>query len=409
MTIARNIPGSGRISAALAMCALASLLIAGCSEDPGESESLVGSLPVDSFDTRDTTIIADSSWSARRYIPMNSPVNLLGRTSEGYQAMSMVQFFSLPHRDTIIVESATLTLTAVTWYGDSSGSLAFTAHRIERGWNPETVTWDSVQAGFYESGVERGSYSGGAAPDTHAIAVPLDTAMVRQWLRRLSTDAVKNYGVALVPREGSTIVRGLGAMTIDSSSYWPKLRVVAVNVAGTVRDTASYSGGIDSFVGNQDNLVQDPSLIYLQAGVAYRSQVHFPMAGIPRGAIINAAQMDLSFNDAGASLGKFVRDRVVSAQLLVGGSEVTSSAESELSGAYGRPKTEAPEVYSFNVRHHAQAWVRGPNYGALVRTVNSSETRSIDRYLFHNERSSDPALRPRLHVTYSIPKQGGTN
>jgi hypothetical protein len=132
------------------------------------------------------------------------------------------------------------------------------------------------------------------------------------------------------------------------------------------------------------------------------------MTGIPRGAIINAARIELSFNEPGSSLTRFVKDRVVSAQLLVGGSTITSAAESEGSGAYGRPKSEAPGVYSFNARHLAQAWLRGPNYGALLRTVNSAETRSIDRYVFHNERSSDPALRPRLYVTYSVQKPGGS-
>ena len=407
MIIADSISGVRRTHLALPLIAAACLLIIGCSKEPGESESLVGSLPVDSFDIRDTTIVADSTWSARRYLPMNSPVNLLGRTSEGYQAISMVQFFNIPSRDTILVESATLTLTAVTWYGDSSGTLGFTVHRVEHGWNPETTTWDSVQTGFYEAGVERGSYSGGAGPDTQAIVVSLDTAMVRQWFRRLATDAVKNYGVALVPTPGSTIVRGMGSLTIDSSSYWPKLRVIAVNVAGTTRDTSTFSSGIDAFVGNLDNLVQDPSLIYLQAGVVYRSQVHFPMTGLPRGAIINAAEMEISFSDAGSSLNRFVKERVVSAQLL-GGPDINSPAESEASGAYGRPTSEAPGVYSFNARHLAQAWLRGPNYGALLRTVRSSEFLSIDRYVFHNERSPDPALRPRLHVTYSVQKQGGS-
>jgi hypothetical protein len=408
MIIADNMSGVRRFLPVLAIVAAACLSITGCSKEPGEAESLVGSLPVDSFDIRDTTITADSSWSARRYIPMNSTVNLLGRTFEGYQAVSMVQFYNFPNRDTILVESATLTLTALTWYGDSSGALGFTAHRVERGWNPDAVTWDSVQTGFYESGVERGSYAGGAGPDTQTIVISLDTAMVRQWYRRLATDAVPNYGVALVPTAGSTIARGMGTFTTDSVSYWPKLRVVAVNVAGTTRDTSTFTSGIDAFAGNQENVAQDPSLLYLMAGVTYRSQVHFPMTGIPRGAIINAAKMELAFNDAGSSLSRFVKVRVVSAQLLVGGSEISSTSESEVSGAYGYPDSGSTVRYSFDARHLAQAWVRGPNYGALLRTVNSAETRSIDRYVFHNERSADPALRPRLHVTYSVPKQGGS-
>lgn len=408
MTIVRDYSGFGRTIVALALCLTGCLFAAGCSKDPGEAESLVGSLPVDSFDVRDTTIIADSSWSARRYIPMNSPVVLLGRTVDGYQASTIVQFFNIPSRDTILVESATLTLTSVTWYGDSSGTLGFTVHRNERGWNPETVTWDSVQTGFFEAGVQRGSYAGGAGPDTQAIVVDLDTSMVRQWFRRLASDAVPNYGVSLVPTPVSTLVRGFGAVTIDSAAYWPTLRVIAVNVAGTKRDTSTFSSAIDSFVGNIENLVQDPGLLYLQAGVAYRSQVRFPMAGIPRGAIINAAEMEIAFSDAGSSLNRFVKERIVSAQLLVGGTDITSSAESEASGAYGRPTSDNPALYSFNVRHLAQSWVRGPNNGALLRTVNGSETRSIDRYVFHNERSGDPALRPRLRVTYSVQKSGGS-
>jgi hypothetical protein len=402
------IPGARRTSVLFVRLTLACLLIAGCSKEPGENESLVGTLPVDSFDIRDTTIVADSSWTDRRYVPMNSPVNLLGRTSPGYQGISLLQFFNLPNRDTILIESAALTITAVTWYGDSSGTLAFTAHRIERGWNPDAVTWDSVQTGFYEAVIDRGSYSAGAGPDTQSIVIQLDTALVRQWYRRLAADAVPNYGIALVPQPHSAIVRGFGAFSIDSAAYRPALQVIAVNTAGTVRDTSIVSTGIDTFVGSLENLAQDPSLIYAQAGVVYRSQVRFPMTGIPRGAIINAASMDLAFNDGGSSLNRFAKDRVVAAQLLVGGASISSTAESEASGGFGRPTSANSGVYSFNVRHLAQAWLRGPNYGALIRTVNAAEFRTIDRYAFHNERSSDPLLRPRLRVTYSVQRQGGT-
>src|SRR5215510_15186511 len=213
-----------------------------CSEDP----SLLNSLSTN-FTEADIEIVADtlpsvSATSFRKNLPMNGPVDLAG--SDGnHEAIVAIQFTpgQFPQRDTINVISAELTLRAVTWYGNSAGTLNLTAYKILRGWGAFTLVWDSLDAalnpGFYEESVARGTYTGMITSDTEFVNISLDTALVREWLR---PSTFTQYGIVLVPAAGSTLVRGLTAFGADSFQFQPKLTVIAKNFAGTVQDTAEY-------------------------------------------------------------------------------------------------------------------------------------------------------------------------
>jgi hypothetical protein len=230
---------------------LAGILIAGtcagallsCSEDPTPENSLVAVGPLSGFATRETLLTATSTWYQRIHSPMNGVLNLTGRTGN-FQAYTLIQFFasSFPARDTINVQSAKLRLRAVTWYGSPSASFGFTVYRISRAWSSSTVTWDSVQTGFYES-TPRGALSVTTTPDTLDVTIDLDTAMVREWFQTSTSTTTTKYGIILVP-DGSTTgcARGVYAFgTGDTADWSPRLTVIATNVAGTTRDTSAFS------------------------------------------------------------------------------------------------------------------------------------------------------------------------
>ena len=290
------------------------VLVVSCSEDPTEQNALLAPLPFVGVAVRETTITATTGSSFRRSLPMNGAINLVGRNGN-YTAISVFAFYSnyFPIRDTVNVISARLSLRAANFFGDSTGSFGFTAHRISRSWSAGFTNWDSVQTGFYDASTVRGSYTGGVGADTEKITVELDTAMVREWLRTVGTgNTDTKYGFVLVPTAGTGVVRGFHSFESDSTAYVPTLQIIAQNASGTVRDTASYSLGIDTFVGDNDALVSKPELLYVQAGIVYRSLLTFDVSSIPRGSTVHLAELQLERDPVTSKINRFSGNATVS-------------------------------------------------------------------------------------------------
>jgi hypothetical protein len=390
--------------AVLAGAALIAWGLPGCSEEPTEANALTASLPLADVIVRDTTIVATGGSTFRQFIPLDGSLNLVGK-SGNYLAYAAVTFYPslFPVRDTAQVYSAKLKLRCVTWFGDSTGQLAFNVYRISRGWTQSTLTWDSVQTGFYDQTVSRtasGSpFSAGAGRDTQVVTIALDTAMVRQWFATETSTTNTKFGVILVPTAASTIVRGFTAFDFDSLSFQPQLEVIAGSPTGSQRDTVTYNQGIDTFVGDIDNLNTNPQLMYVQAGVDYRSSINFDVSFIPKGAIINNAELLLQRDPATSRVTKFTTDTAFAAQTTASGSDRTI-----LDGTadIGRRKAGTASTFSANLRRSVQLWVRGPNYGVTLRPSGLAEYTTFDLLTFYNYQAASAALRPKLKIIYSI-------
>ena len=392
------------VSVIIPFAALA-LLLSACSEDPTEENALTAALPLEEVEVHDTTVFASSTSSFKAFIPMDGKLNLLGKSDE-YTALLPMAFYGalFPVRDTVLVESATLKLKAVTWSGDSTAPFGFTVHRILRNWNQSTVTWDSVQTGFYDAGVTHGSYASGAAPDTHTVTVDLDTALVRAWLQPSTDTTTTKFGIILVPTASTNIVRGFEGFESSPDSVLPTLEIVATNVAGTTRDTSVFTQGVDTFAGNRDNLITDPGLLYAHAGIVYRSTLQFDVSFIPRGAIVNKAEMQLVLDPATTRLTRFTADTVVSPHILLSSSG-SSVFESDRPSAYGRRKEGTSNIFTFSVPHAVQFWLLGANYGLLLKTVTGPETGTTELYTFFSHAASDSSTLPRMQILYSTAKE----
>ncbi|MGB5872838.1 MAG: DNRLRE domain-containing protein [Bacteroidota bacterium] len=394
----------GIITVIIAFAALA-LLISACSEDPTEENALTAALPLGEVEVHDTTIFASGTTTFKEFIPMNGKLNLLGM-NDGYTALLPLAFFAagFPVRDTVLVESATLTLKAVTWTGNSTAPFRFTVHRILRNWDQTTLTWDSVQSGFYDPGVTYGEYAEGAAPDTHSVVVDLDTALVRAWLQSSTDTTTTKFGIILVPTASTNIVRGFEGFESFPDSALPRLKIIATNVAGTTRDTLLFNLGVDTFVGNIDNLNSDPGLIYAQAGVVYRSTLQFDVSFVPRGALINKAEMQLLLDPATTRLTKFTSDTVVSPHVILDAAD-NSVFSGDLSSSFGNRKEGTSHLFAFSVPEAVQFWVQGSNNGFLLKTITGPETGTFELYTFFNHAATDSAARPRMQILYTTAKE----
>lgn len=386
-----------RCTAMMSVLLMLGVFASGCSDDLNESSALTRSFPRTDIIIRDTTIAATSSGSFLQRIGTNGRNNQLGRFGD-YTSYTLIQFYQslFPHRDTVVVLSATLTLRAVTWFGDSSSAFGFTVHSISQAWDEPSVRWDSLPT--YDPEV-RGTFSGGINADTMQVVVSLDTAMVRQWLLPRT---VTQHGIILIPTPGTNVIRGFHCFNYDSVSFYPKLEIIARNISGIVQDTASFTFGIDSYTSNVNLPVSNPNLLFVQSGVVYRSRLNFDVGFIPRGAIVNSAELVLTRDPATSRLTRFTGDTLVVGHVLT---SATDSSRFEGQGTVGRPTEVDPLSFSFDLRHAVQVWVAGTNYGLLVRASNISEFGSLDLYTFFSHVAPDPAQRPRLRIKYAVENQ----
>ncbi len=381
------------------------IMVPACSDTPTALTSVGEGLIQDAVNIRDTTLQVVSDTSFRQTVPMDSSVSLFGFRGNvvelvgktgNYTAYTALQFppSVMPNRDTINVISATLNLRMVSWYGDSSGTCAFTVHKILQGWTQQRLTWDSVQAaGFYESGIVRGSYSGPVESDTQVVSVDLDTAMVREWIQNSS---YTSYGILLVPAASASVVRGINSFEQDSTSFWPSLRVIAQNTAGTTLDTTVYQYGFDTFVGNVENLTPGPALLYVQAGIVYRSKLTFDVSSIPRGSLISSAELMLVRDALSSRVSKFSPAPLAVANVLFSDTDYLSF-ESQSSSA---EQVGTTDTFRIDLRHAVQSWIKQNNYGILLRASTANEFNGFSLITFFNRTAANPAVRPTLRVKY---------
>lgn len=380
--------------------ALFTLLWVSCSEEPTDQNSPSAPVELPGVTIRDTTIVAQGDSTFKKYIAMGGINNLIG-IADGYTALSVIEFYpnSLNLRDTVNVLSATLTLRLTYRQGDAAAPYSFDVYRVLRSWNPGSLTWDSVQTGFYDASTKHGTFSGSITADTGFISLALDTAMVREWLSTTAT-ADKRYGIVLFPTSSSSI-RGFNQFTSrDSVSWYPTLEVIAANTSGTTRDTASYRSGMATFVGDV-TLPNTPGIISMQAGVVYRSRLQFDVSFIPRGSTINSAFLSLDVDPASTKLTSFTADTTLQAHLALS----TDPSVLESFGAILLPTSSAFTTMTGDISHAVQTWLRGSNYGVVLRNTFPGETSRFDLYGFHGVQATNTAVRPRLKITYTIGNQ----
>ena len=371
-----------------------------CSEEPTDQNSPVAPSPLPPVTIHDTTITATDDSTFRQYAAMDGINNLVG-SAEGYTALSALEYYPsyFVLRDTINVVSATLKLRLSYRLGDAAGPFSFDVYRVIRSWSASTLTWDSVQTGFYDASTKMGGFSGTVTSDTAFLTIDLDTSMVRQWLSSTATVDQK-YGIILVPTPSSSVRGFVQFSTGDSASYYPTLTVIAANTSGTTRDTTYYATGMGTFVADV-SLPQDPGIIYVQSGIVYRSKLTFDISFIPRGSTINSAVLSLDPVPGSTRLTSFSTDTTVGAQVDLSGNASVIESQSVIL----TPPTGTLSTFTGNISHAVQSWVRGPNYGLVLSPTLPAATSRLDLYGFYGVHASTAALRPRLKIIYSLGKQ----
>jgi hypothetical protein len=362
-------------------------VLIGCKDEP--TSIGIGLLSPNDIVRLDTvTTVATDGVTIRKRINTGGSQNILVGRYQGYEARTLLLFSPIP--DTLkdaTVLSATLVLRQSYRFGNAQGNLSFTVNEVRQGWTQYGVTWDSVTTGFFDAAA-RGSFDGAVA-DSDSVVVSVDPSLVKSWFTASGTSPI--LGMMLLPTPSSTMVVGFHSFQSLESSSWPLLTVTYAK--GTVQDTISFAAGADTFVANVENLPPDPSLMFVQAGVAYRPIVRFEFPTVPEHSGIHQATLELTLNRTASQLNSFTVDSLF-AFLAVNADSVDSRFP-----ILGRRLDQTSDVYTFTITPFVQRWINGgPNVGLQLEAW--AEAWTLDLFTFYSP-SASPTLRPKLRVFFS--------
>ena len=359
-----------------------------CSEDPSSVGSFL--LPMD-IRVASIVLSADSTATYRAPISGASSTLLLGifqATQTTVESRLLLQF-QIPagFPDTLVV-SASLKLKPRYWFQDSSGTLAFTVHKIRIPWDEFKITF--ADTNVYDPTV-RGSDSRPMSP-RETLLVPIDTALVREWLRTPGL----SYGIFLKPAISSSVVYGFTSILDLFTDDRPELIVRYTVPDTTLRlDSLVLRTIQGAFVANAPQPPPSSDMMFIQAGVADRGLMHFSVDSIPRSASITSASLEFRRISALSVRNELSIDSIL-VQILLG--------PDSLGGTSGRAEprpTENESVFTADIRNIVQQWVTGtPNFGVALRAFGEFST--LDRFAVHGRTSPDTANRPILRITYTV-------
>jgi hypothetical protein len=321
-----------------------------------------------------------------------------------YDSKGLIRFGGLSSQyDSATVNSATLTLTYRNYYfpptsSDSLGQLSFDVFKITQSLNLSTITVDSVNSSSFGT-TPQGNFTGAPTADSQDISISLNTQMVKDWLEFAADTSYpnKNYGIALTPNNGSTVIKGFyTGLTGVSEAVKPKLTIIVTKNNDTDTLTTTLSTTV-SLV--NATLAPNNESFYLQAGVSYIQVMKFDISHFPSTATINDVQLYLTLDSANSKFSRTTNYRVDINYI----SDTVGFKTNDLlpfPGTNVGNNQYMIRLVSAIQPSPFQRWQLGQsNYGIIIRAAN--QTVNLDLFSFFKENASDPNKRPRVVIKYT--------
>lgn len=370
---------------------LAIVLLISCTDVPnpvGGSLLPATDVPVIKVDT----IYASShSVSPSPLNSLSSPRFMVGKY-QSYEAAGLLQFAMPESLRGVSVTDAKITLRANYHFGDSLAPLSFSTYRATQRWTGESLTLDSLNQGGYYDPTPIASPVSVVIGDSDFVQFSItDTALVRAWLAADSTKI--NYGIVF-RATNSNVIKGFASFSsLNTDTSLPRLTVQYVKNGNP--GTIDIKTGSAKFLANIDraSLIQDPDLIYVQAGVAYVGYLSFiTTAPVPAKASIHNARLELTLKSDASRFNTYTIDSLVVNIVDQLGTNFDVFAVSDDTTISGQ------KVYRFPIQPFVQRWVRGAPASLSIYTF--AEIQVLDLFVLYGE-TAPAALRPRVIVTYS--------
>ncbi|MCX7984018.1 MAG: hypothetical protein N3A63_03835 [Bacteroidetes bacterium] len=314
-----------------------------------------------------------------------------------YEAWGFLGFYGFPDTFTnISVRNAFIRLKARYHFGDSASTIAFNIHRLKKPWFGDSLSVDSLKlfANDYYDARTIITFSQTLGDSEYAYVDIPDTHMVRLWLQTTNDSLHYNYGLLFEPTNTS-IIMGFSSYYATDTSAIPLL-CVEYEKNGT-QQTFIHHLSTSRYVASAPYsfVVTDPSLVYAQNGVSYRTLLRFDISSVPNPSIINSATLTFVLNPVHSILTRAAHDSILVSQVNVDGSLSFPWL------TYSTVTTDSlgNKIYTVDIRSAVASWVRN-RYPAHIVVMGYGESSTFDKFAFYGPSAPD-ALKPRIEVVYT--------
>ncbi len=374
------------------------VLINSCSDSPTSiGKNLLGPdyLTIDSIDSYQNSIAQTSTYYKTPIRLSDSPRLLVGKY-ENIEASTLIRFrVVLPDtlqeaflNSNLTIIDAKIELTKEYAIGDISAPLNFSVHFVTSGWTSFGFTADSLPNLAYDN---TDISSNKSFSDT-LYTFNIDEQTINAWFLAASDTSVhNNRGIYIKPDDASSSIIGFDAYNIALLGL-PKLSVIVAT--GGVTDTLSYYSVEDISAIAGDLPVVPSGIIVVQGGLAVDARVRFDLSSIPIGSVINKAQLTVFIDSSATHHGDsytnsltayFAKDTSINSYDTTS-SVVLSRTENYFSGDVVR------FIQSISSGYH-------DNNGIVLSA--GGQNLGVDIFGLKGSDAADPALRPRLVITYT--------
>lgn len=380
---------------------LFALIFLNCSDDPSSvgvglvEKDMIEFGALDSF--ADSLNVSTASFVKRLQLG-SSQMLLVGKNSDN-EASSLIKFFiSLSEKisadlDSIEILSSKIILTPYYSIGDTTKPFGFTTHRITSDWAFATFTYDSLNSITYESNDVGTNYK-----KDSVYSFDIDKNLVSAWLKNAKQEvAGANYGIYLKPATGTEFFTGFyGYSSILSLDVQPTLNLI-VKKNGSYTDTLNFYTLADVHVISGDDLLLPKKYTAVQSGVSVNSVFWFDISSLPVDAVVNKAELILSYDSTSSMFGTSYLDGLVAYYML-------DSSNLQYSSDGAVVLTKKTGTYEGNIVNIVNRMLKEKkNNGIVVSTRQPID--GLELFAIHNHESSDPSKKPRLILHYTFMKK----
>jgi hypothetical protein len=378
----------------IVLLALPLLMLAACQNDPDSTsvgiipnEDLIGAVR---FDSQKDSVRITSDEFETPLLPYSSSILSVGR-AEGFDASTLIRWQYLA--DSIgeggRIVSARMRLHSLPYRLGDDGPVALEVREISDFWSSFTFTSDSLAQLELLPGVKGSAMR--SLSETDSIDIPLDTVMVRDWLRKTNSGRYYEIRGVLVQSTTSGSVR---AFHSAEGSKPPTLEIV-IEQNGKL-DTIAGQNLEDTYVATRP-FTQHPGRIVVQGGSGVRGRLFFDVSAIPANSIINHVSLQFRIDrELSTKLYRGIDSLLVHINL-----DSTRNTPST-NGIMTSQSVDDPTLLTAQgaiLIQAVQNWVnRRGNNGLIL--IKAAELSDLDRFAVYNGDAATD-LRPRLIVTYT--------
>lgn len=375
------------------------VLIYSCSDSPTSiGGNLLGPdyLTLDSINTYQDSIPQTSTYYKTRIRLSDSPRLLVGKYENIEEASTLMRFrVVLPDtlqeaylNSNLTIVDAKIELTKQYKIGDVSSPPSFSAYRVNSGWTSYGFNADSLPGLDYDPA----AISSNIAETDSLITFNIDEPTINDWFHTASDTAVHdNKGIYLKPDDGANGIFGFGAYNITYLGI-PKLSVIIITSG--VTDTLIYYSIEDVSAIKGDKPTVPAGVIAVQTGLAVNSRVRFDLSSIPKGSVINKAQLTVFIDSSATHHGDSYTN-----SLTAYFAKDTSDNSYDTTSAVVLSRMD--NYFTGDLVRFIQSISSGYHDNNGIVLAAGGQNLGVDIFGLKGSDAADPALRPRLVITYT--------